>query len=91
MKKPCYRASTLPLMQTMLATLAGLEFAHERELERVAASSADTVLKARRRGQLEARYRERREPYIQQLGALEARIKVGMPEVSRSSRDQDAA
>jgi hypothetical protein len=91
MRNPCYRASILPLMQTMLATLADLDFAHERELQRVDASSADLALKVQLRADIEARHRERRGPYVQQLGALEARIKTGMPDVSRDSIGQDAA
>jgi hypothetical protein len=91
MKNPCYRASILPLMQTMLATLGDLDFAHERELRRIDASSSDAALKAQLRGQLEDRHRERREPYVQQLGALEVRLKAGMPDVRRGPLDRDAA
>jgi hypothetical protein len=87
---PCYRASILPLMQTIFATLADLDLAHERELQRIEASSADAVLKARLQRDLEARHRERRTPYAQQLSAIEARIKAGMPDVEPRP-DRDAA
>jgi hypothetical protein len=72
-------------MQSMLATLADLDFAHERDLERLTRDSGDGELKARMRARLEARHRERREPYIRQLGVLEARIKALLPV------DRDAA
>ena len=85
MKNPCYRA-ILSLMQNDLATLADLDFAHERELRRIDASSAGAALKARLRGEFEGSHRERREPYVQQLGALEARIKAVMPDVRQRSR-----
>ena len=88
MKNPCYRPSTLPLMQTMLATLADLDFAQGRELGRIDASSGDPTLKTRLRAQLEARHRERREPYVQQLGVLEARFKAGMPDVRQGPAER---
>ncbi len=70
-----------PLVQSLLALLADLDFAHEYELERVEAGSAEPALKTHLRAQLEVQYRERREPYVQQLGVLEDHIKASMPDV----------
>ena len=78
MKNPCYAPSILPLMQTLLATLADIDFAHQCELQRVAESSADAALKERLRADLEARHRERRAPYVEQLVVLEARTKAAL-------------
>jgi hypothetical protein len=69
-----YSPSALPLMQSLLATLADIDFAHECELQRLATGSGDPALKGRVRAQLEASHRARRAPYVQQLGVLEARI-----------------
>jgi hypothetical protein len=69
-----YSPSALPLMQSLLATLADIDFAHECELQRLATGSGDPALKGRVRAQLEASHRERRAPYVQQLGTLEALI-----------------
>ena len=73
-----YCPSTLPLMQSLLATLADIDFAHACELQRVTTGSGDVALKDRVRARLDARHRERRAPYVQGLGALEARIRLNM-------------
>ena len=91
MKNPCYRGRSCRSCRRFWQTLADLDFAHERELRRIDASSADAALKARLRGEFEARHRERREPYVQQLGALEARIKAVMPDVRQGPAERDAA
>jgi hypothetical protein len=69
-----YSPSALPLMQSLLATLADIDFAHECDLQRLATGSVDPALKGRVRAQLEASHPARRAPYVQQLGVLEARI-----------------
>ena len=69
---PTYSPRVLPLMQSLLATLADLDFAHEHELEQLQASSVNETLKVRLRAQHEARHRERREPYVRELRRLEA-------------------
>jgi hypothetical protein len=78
-------------MQTLFATLADLDFAHQREVQRVDAKSADPALRRRVRAQLEARHRERREPYLKELEILEAHLKAGMPDVRQGPADRDAA
>jgi hypothetical protein len=90
-KNPCYSPTILPLVQALLATLADLDFAHDRELQQIEAGSAAPALKQRLRAELDAEHRERRRPYVQQLEALEARIKAGMPDVRGAPANQDAA
>ncbi len=85
-----YSADIQPLMQTLLAILADLDFAHECELERIAAGPGDLALKECLRARLEAQHGERRAPYLQQLERLQARIRAGAPDV-RGPLAKDAA
>ena len=71
-----YSAEIQPPMQTLLAILADLDYAHECELERIAAGPGDLALKECLRARLEAQHGERRVPYVQQLDRLEARIRA---------------
>ena len=71
-----YPADIEPLMEAIRATLADLDFAHERELAKIENGSGDESLKARLRAKLDARHRERREPYFQQLNELQKRIQA---------------
>lgn len=73
-----YPADVQPLMQALLATLADLDFAHERELSKVRNSTTDPSLKAQMIIGLEQRHRERRHPYVQELTALEARMRLAL-------------
>jgi hypothetical protein len=78
-------------LQKVLAILADLDFAHGCELERIATGSGDVALKERLRSRSEAQHHERRDPYVRQLGRLEARIRAEMPDVRQSPLDLDAA
>ena len=91
MNNKLYCPDIQPLMQSLLAILADLDFAHECELERIETGSGDAAMKERLRSRLEAQHRERRAPYVHQLGRLQARIRDEMPDVDRGSFDQDAA
>ena len=86
-----YSPANQPLMQNLLATLADIDFAHQREVERVTDGSGDETLKSLVVGQLKERHRQRREPYIQQLAGLEARIRASMPDVAHGRNERDAA
>jgi hypothetical protein len=77
-------------MQSLSAILADIDFAHEHEIDRINAGSSGGTLKEQLRHTVDARHRERREPYIQQLGVLEARIRADMPDVSGGPLDRDA-
>ena len=77
----CYSPSLLPLMQSLAATLADIDFAHEREVEALETRGGDPALKERRRRALEQAHRERRAPCVQQLAELESRVRQGMPDL----------
>jgi hypothetical protein len=70
-----YPAELQPLLQSLLATLADIDFAHQSDIEAVRASSAEEWLKQATIRNLQQRHRERREPYVRQLEALQARIR----------------
>ena len=69
-----YSPSYQPLMQSLLATLADLDFDYEKEREKLSSTTPDANIKIRALEKLKTRHRERREPYIQQLAILQQRI-----------------
>ncbi len=69
-----YSPALQPLLQSLLATLADLDFDYEKERERLSKTSPDTNIKVRALETLRTRHRERREPYIQQLAILQKRM-----------------
>ena len=71
-----YSPDLQPLLQSLLCTLADIEFDYERELERVSGSSSDSRVKVLVLEKLRARHRERREPYVQQLALLQDRMRT---------------
>ena len=91
MKNQLYSPSILPLMQSLAATLADIDFAHERDIEFIEGRAGDPALKARRLRAIKQEHRERRAPYFQELAALQSRICERMPDVSGKQFDQDAA
>jgi hypothetical protein len=62
-----------PLMQSLLATLADIDFEYEHELAKIDESAADESVKRRMRDRLVKEHQERREPYVQQLEGWRAR------------------
>jgi hypothetical protein len=64
-----------PLMQSLMATLADIDFAHEHELEKVNSTSVDGALKARLITKLDQHHREKRHPYANELVRLEERTR----------------
>jgi hypothetical protein len=62
------------LLQSLLATLADLDFDYEKEREKLSNTSPDTTIKIRALEKLKNRHRERRDPYIQQLAILQKRM-----------------
>jgi DNA-binding transcriptional MerR regulator len=62
------------LLQSLLATLADLDFDYEQEREKLSSMSPDTAVKSHALKKLKNRHRERREPYVQQLAILQKRI-----------------
>lgn len=75
---PCharvYSPASQPLMQSLLATLADLDFNYEKEREKLRSTSPGTPIGIRALQKLRNRHRERREPYIQQLAILQKRM-----------------
>lgn len=69
-----YSPAFQPLLQSLLATLADLDFDYEQEREKLSSTSPDTNVKSRALEKLRNRHRERREPYIQQLAILQERM-----------------
>ena len=63
-----------PLFQSLLKTLADLDFDYERERKHVISSTEDPVLRWRLLYKLGERHRERREPYILHLTILQERL-----------------
>lgn len=72
---PIYAPDLQPLMQSLLSTLADFEVEHETDLSKLKASRMDPRLKAELRSRIEARHRERREPYLAELTRLEQRVR----------------
>jgi hypothetical protein len=72
-----YSSSLQSLLQSLLASLADINFEYEREQERVRGRTMDVDLKIRVLEKLKQQHRERREPYIQQLAVLLSRIQQG--------------
>jgi hypothetical protein len=71
---PSHPSILQPLLQSLLATLANLDFEYGQERERVVRSSPDMNVRIRALEKLKAQHRERREPYIQQLAILQGAI-----------------
>ena len=70
-----YSPELQPLLQSLLATLADIDFEHERERDTISTRTTDMNLKIRLLEKLREHHRERREPYIQQLAILQERIR----------------
>jgi glucan phosphorylase len=69
-----YSPAFQPLLQSLLSTLADMDFDYEKEREKLSSTSPDTTVKSRALEKLKNRHRERREPYIQQLTILQKRM-----------------
>lgn len=69
-----YSASLQPLLQSLLATLADIDFDYEKECERASRTAPDINNRIRALEKIKLRHRERREPYIQQLAVLQRRM-----------------
>ncbi len=71
-----YPPELLPLLQSLLATLADIDFEHESDIRTVRDSSADEWLKESTIRKLQERNRERRAPYVRRLDGLQKHIQV---------------
>jgi hypothetical protein len=70
-----YSFAFQPLLSSLLSTVANMDFAYEREREKLSAATTDVNLRALER--LKARHDEQREPYIRQMAILHDRIQQG--------------
>ncbi|ANY84021.1 hypothetical protein BB934_37800 (plasmid) [Microvirga ossetica] len=73
---PTYPPELQPLRQTLLATLASIDSAHEGDVETVRNSTVDEWLKQDVIRRLEEGHRERRVPYLRQIEELESCIRA---------------
>jgi hypothetical protein len=71
-----YSPDLLPLLQTLLAALADIDFAFESDLEAVESSTAEESLKRQVAERLRQMHHERRTPYVQQIAALQERMRA---------------
>jgi hypothetical protein len=71
-----YSPDLQSLLQSLLATLADLDFAYESDLEVVKNSATDELLKRVSVEKLERQHRERRAPYVEQLVALQGQMLI---------------
>ena len=69
-----YSPTVQPLLQSLLSTLADIDFEYEQARNKVSNSSPDLNLKIRVLEKLKAQHQERRMPYIQQLAILQERM-----------------
>ena len=66
-----YPPDILPLMQSLLATLADIDFEHDGELESFKNSSLEPEAQRLIREALHAKHQQRREPYVRSLKQLQ--------------------
>ncbi len=69
-----YSPTDKPLLQSLLATLADIDFEYEQARDKVSKNSPDLNLRIRVLEKLKAQHQERRMPYIQQLAILQERL-----------------
>ena len=64
-----------PLMQSLLSTLADIDFAHEHEVEKVKNSALDDRFRATLIAKLDQLHREMRQPYVEEVLRLQNRAR----------------
>jgi hypothetical protein len=69
-----YSPTFQPLLQSLLATLADIDFDYDLEREKLSNNSSDANIKILALEKLKARHFERRQPYLQQLAILQKRM-----------------
>jgi hypothetical protein len=73
-KPRIYSPTTQPLLQSLLSTLADIDFEYEQARDNISKSSPDLNLKIRILEKLKEQHHERRIPYIRELAALQERM-----------------
>jgi hypothetical protein len=69
-----YSPDILPLMQSLLRTLADIDFEFQRDRETILASAIEDPLRERALATLRACHHERRAPYVRDIHKLERQI-----------------
>jgi hypothetical protein len=70
-----YSPDILPRLQSLLADLADIDFACEKDLEAIERGLGDESLKRRKIAQLWQDHQERRAPYVTALEELQAQVR----------------
>jgi hypothetical protein len=73
---PVLPADLEPAMQSVLATLADIDFAHRQEVEKVSSTGLDDVFKSRLVAKLDQLHRDRRDPYAKEVVTLQKRMRA---------------
>ena len=76
-----YPPEILPLMQSLLSSLARIDQEYEEERDALRRSTLDELAKQRAMSVLAQRHRQRREPYVREIHTLEDRIMLLMHRV----------
>ncbi|WP_047190608.1 hypothetical protein [Microvirga vignae] len=71
-----YPSELLPSLQSLLVTLADIDFEHESDVETLRRSSADEPLKQTVIKRLREQHQKRRPPYVEQLERLQKRMQA---------------
>jgi hypothetical protein len=69
-----YSPDILPLLQSLLAALADIDFEYQKDRETILKSPIEEPLKQRAVATLAKRHNERRDPYLRELDKLERQI-----------------
>jgi hypothetical protein len=69
-----YSPDILPLLQSLLAALADIDFEYQKDRETILKSPIEEPLKQRAIATLAERHHERRDPYLRELDKLERQI-----------------
>ena len=65
--------SVLPLLESLRATLANIDWEHEHEVAKLRRSTAPASVKTRVLAGIDQRHKDRREPYARHLAILQQR------------------
>lgn len=71
-----YSPSILPLMQSLLRTLADIDFEFEGDRETILKSAVEEPLKQNAIARLEQCHQERRAPYLREITMLQKHVEV---------------
>jgi hypothetical protein len=69
-----YSPTLQPLLQSLISTLADIDFAYECERDKISKTSPDLNLRIRVLEKLKDQHQARRTPYLQQLAKLQAQM-----------------